>query len=157
MRKLVLLFIAAVFLVSSAPAFAQQKSKTAKAKAKVKAAAKKEITKQKNVFPVADVIKGNETYVVIAELPGVASKDINLEYIEGEKNYLEITGTKNNVALKVKGKKIVSERYLGKFSRKIDLGDRIVKDKISAEFKDNILIITLPILKYQIKTSIKIK
>ena len=155
MKKIIILFIAGLFLLTCSPVFAQQAAR--KSKAAVKKAAVKNAPVSKAVFPAVDIIKSAESYVLIVELPGVSSKNVNLEYIEGEQNYVELTGTKTDVSIKTKGKKITKERFIGKFSRKLNIADRIIKDKISAEFKDNILIVTLPILKYQVKTTIKIK
>jgi HSP20 family molecular chaperone IbpA len=159
MKKLAVLVIAIVFAMTAVSVYAQEAAPKAidkevkSATAAVTAKAKDE----KPVFPFADVVKTGETFVVICDLPGVLSKDVNIEYVEGEKNYLEITGTKNDVAAAGKGEKVAAERFTGKFSKRIELTEKIIKDKILAEFENNTLIITLPILKYQVKTTIKIK
>lgn len=158
MKKLVVVVIAIVFAMTAVSVYAQEAPKAIDKEVKsatgaVTAKAKDE----KPVFPFADVIKTAETFVVICDLPGVLSKDVNIEYVEGEKNYLEITGTKNDVAAAGKGEKVAAERFTGKFSKRIELTEKIIKDKIVAEFESNTLVITLPILKYQVKTTIKIK
>ncbi len=152
MKKLLIAFAVGSLLLTTS-AFAQNKGKNLKKE--VKTAAQK--TKSNFLFPAVDVIKSAEKIVVIAELPGLTKKDFNLEFIEGEKNYLEISGIKPDIKLKVKGKKIQSERFVGKFVKKINIKERIVKSKISAEFKNNVLVVYLPILKYKVKNKIKVK
>ncbi|MBN1522292.1 MAG: Hsp20/alpha crystallin family protein [Candidatus Aureabacteria bacterium] len=152
MKKVFSVLLIGFFLMSSV-AFAQEKAPEKKPEAQPK----KEEKAAKAEFPSVDIVQTTESLILIAELPGLSSKDITVEYIEGEKNYVEISGTKGDVDLKVKGDKILTERHVGKFVRKVDVPERIVKDKITAEFKDSVLVITLPILKYQVKTSIKIK
>lgn len=149
--KKVLTILAIGTLLFATTTFAQTKGTKKFVKKAVKS------TEKKSSFPAIDVIKSAEKIVVIAELPGVSKKDFNLEFIEGEQNYLELTGVKQDIKLNIKGKKIQSERYIGKFAKKINIKERIVKNKITAEFKNNVLIVTLPILKYQVKTTIKVK
>ena len=153
MKKALILFVVISFILTCSTAFSQVKPKIDS----VKKDAKAKVQVKKASFPAVDLIKSAESYVLIAELPGVSSKNITLEYIEGEKNYVELAGTKGDVALKTKGKKVQAERFIGKFNRKVNIADDIIKSKISAEFKDNILVVTLPIRKFQVKTSIKIK
>ena len=151
MKRFFTVFLTLIFLMSCS-AFAE--AKKAGNKAKPQAAKTSEV---KSEFPSVDIVQTTESLILIVELPGISKKDISVEYIEGEKNYIEITGTKGDIKLKASGNKILSERHVGKFVRKIDIPERIMKDKITAEFENGILLITLPILKYQIKTSIKIK
>ena len=153
MKKRIVFLLVSVFVFTSTFAFAQSKPRIELAKKE----AVKKVPAPKVIFPSVDVIKTAESYILIIELPGLSSKDLSLEYIEGEKNYVELKGTKADVDIKAKGKKVIAERFVGKFDRKIDIADDVVKDKVTAEVKNSILIVTLPIRKYQVKTSIKIK
>ena len=85
-------------------------------------------------WPKLDVKDGGEEVKVIAELPGLDQKDVEVTLREG--------------VLTVRGEKMsendgtsYSERWHGQFERSIHLGPDIDPDKVSAKFKNGLLTI----------------
>jgi HSP20 family protein len=95
-----------------------------------------------NVFtPRVDVTEDKDNLYVHAELPGVEKKDIKINVtgdvltISGEKKTEQRDENKNYYRI---------ERNFGSFSRSFTLPAEIVIDKISADYKEGVLNITLP-------------
>ncbi len=91
--------------------------------------------------PSVDVYETPNDIVVKAELPGVASKDVNVTF---ENNLLTIRGER------CMDKEVQEENYhrvecnYGSFSRSFSLPANVDEARIKAEFKSGILKITLP-------------
>ena len=76
---------------------------------------------------------------VSAELPGLNEKDVEVLMEDGG---LTIRGEKKS---EVDDKeRQFSERYYGRFERRIPLGFEVEADKVAAEFKNGVLSVTLP-------------
>ena len=93
--------------------------------------------------PAIDLIEKKDAYIVRAELPGVERSNIDISF---EKNILTISGQKNAL---IEGKDeelrvFAAERVSGSFSRSLRMPDYIDGDKISAEYKDGLLTVTIP-------------
>ena len=87
-------------------------------------------------------LKNTEEYVILrAEIPGVSGKDLDIQVtreavaIAGDRRY--------DRKAQDKGLFRTEFRY-GKFHRVIPLPVAVVNDQVKAEFKDGILILTLP-------------
>ena len=97
----------------------------------------------KNGFfePRVDIIDKEDSYVFIADLPGVAKEDISVNLQDGvltiEAKIDEETSTEND-------KVIRKERKSGFFSRRINIGDNISASDISAEFINGVLKLNAP-------------
>ena len=91
-----------------------------------------------------DIKEENDKYFVETELPGVEKEDINID-ING--NYLTISAehsVENDDTDKTKsGKYIHRERNYGSYRRSFDISE-VNTDKIEAEYKNGVLIMTLP-------------
>lgn len=87
-------------------------------------------------WPAVEVLEDEKETKVVAELPGLEEKDIDLSLREG---VLTIKGEKSR---KSDGA-IYSERWHGQFTRSIDLGPGIDPDKVKASFDKGVLTITL--------------
>jgi HSP20 family protein len=75
---------------------------------------------------------------VIAELPGLEEKDVEVELADGA---LAIRGEKK---IETDDKdRLFSERYYGRFERHIPVDD-VEQEKVSASFKNGVLTVTLP-------------
>jgi HSP20 family protein len=83
-------------------------------------------------FPV-DLYEDKENYYVRAELPGVDRNDINVEMIE---DYLTIGASR-------KTQQDGREQSFS-FSRSVSIPESVQSDKVSAEYKDGVLTVTLP-------------
>lgn len=95
-----------------------------------------------NVFtPRVDVTEDNDNLYVEADLPGIDKKDVKVSVtgdvltISGERKVEQRDENKNYYRI---------ERSSGSFSRSFTLPAEIDSEKISAEFKDGVLKITMP-------------
>lgn len=90
-------------------------------------------------WPSIDMSETDKEVKIIAELPGVEEKDVEVLLDSG---MLRIRGEKKGEA-EDKGRRL-SERYYGRFERDIPLDSEVQEDKVSASFKQGVLTITLP-------------
>lgn len=90
--------------------------------------------------PPVDVYETSDRYVVTAELPGLSREDIHIEVREGE---LTVRGERPTPAVRPEAY-LRMERLQGPFSRVFAFADAIDPERISAEFRDGVLTITLP-------------
>ncbi len=91
--------------------------------------------------PRVDVSETDKEIKVVAELPGMDEKDIQVSL---EPDALVISGEKKS-DVEEKGKNYHRvERSFGSFQRVIPLESEVEDDKVEAEFKKGILTVTLP-------------
>jgi HSP20 family protein len=84
----------------------------------------------------------NETeYHVTMELPGLKPEDVEITVDQG---MLTVRGTKNREQKKTKGGVEYSERSYGSFARSIQLPRAVASDRISANFDNGVLSISVP-------------
>jgi HSP20 family protein len=89
-------------------------------------------------WPSVEVNETENEVKVIAELPGLEEKDVNVELKNG---MLTISGEKKSETEDKERR--FSERYYGRFARSIPVDD-IDQDKVGASFKNGVLTVTLP-------------
>jgi HSP20 family protein len=85
-------------------------------------------------FPVDLYEDQNNTYVR-AELPGVNREDINVEMTDG---YLSIAATRKTPAANGEAEQSYA------FSRAVSIADDVQTDKVSAQYENGVLTVTLP-------------
>ncbi|HWK61575.1 MAG TPA: Hsp20/alpha crystallin family protein [Eoetvoesiella sp.] len=90
-------------------------------------------------WPRVEVLDGDQAVHVAAELPGMEEKDIEILL---EDDVLTLRGEKRSQ--NEDAARQFSERFYGKFERRIRLGYDIDEDKIQANFKNGVLNIVLP-------------
>jgi HSP20 family protein len=90
--------------------------------------------------PPVDVYETPGQYVVTAELPGLSRDDIQIEVREGE---LTIRGQRPTPDVPPDAYHRM-ERLQGAFARAFAFADPIDPERISADFKDGVLTVTLP-------------
>ncbi|MDX9848998.1 MAG: Hsp20/alpha crystallin family protein [Anaerolineaceae bacterium] len=91
--------------------------------------------------PRIDLSETEEEYTIIADLPGLNQKDIELSFSQ---NVLTISGKKEEEK-EEKGRQYHRiERFSGQFRREIPLQDTVDDNKIEATFKDGVLTINIP-------------
>ena len=91
--------------------------------------------------PAFDVYEEKDNFVVKAELPGMKKEDINVSLHDGD---LIISGERKSET-KSEGTEIYrAERFFGKFQRSVSLPASVAAAKVSAEYKDGVLTVTLP-------------
>jgi HSP20 family protein len=89
-------------------------------------------------WPTIEVSETDREMTVVAELPGLEEKDVQVEIADG---ILTIKGEKKSETENKQQR--FSERYYGAFERRIPVDD-IDEDKVSAKFKNGVLTLTLP-------------
>jgi HSP20 family protein len=92
-------------------------------------------------FPALNLWEDNDNLFVEAELPGLELYDLEI-YVNGD-NQLTIKGERKRPAVEG-GTWHRQERGYGTFSRLIELPQEVNADRVTAEFKNGILTITLP-------------
>jgi HSP20 family protein len=91
--------------------------------------------------PAVDVYENDKAYVVEVDLPGLRKEDVRVTVQDG---VLTIQGERR-LAREEKGVDYHrQERFYGKFLRSFTVPETVDVDRISAEFKDGVLRLTLP-------------
>ena len=93
------------------------------------------------VFPALNLTEDEHNYFVRAELPGVASDDLD---IQATGRNLSISGVRKSIPEAEGARYHRREREAGKFARVFTLPGVIVAEKIKAAFSNGILKITIP-------------
>jgi HSP20 family protein len=94
-----------------------------------------------NWVPAMDVVETDIEYQIRAELPGVDKQNVKISVEEG---VLTIAGHREQER-EEKGKRFHRiERAYGRFARKFTVPDIVDATKVSADFKNGVLTITMP-------------
>ncbi len=88
-------------------------------------------------WPNVEVSETDAEVKVVAELPGLEQKDVEVSFHDG---MLTLKGEKKSES----NGAVYSERWQGQFQRSLQLGPDIDPDKIAASFKNGVLTVTLP-------------
>jgi len=91
--------------------------------------------------PAVDILEKGENIVLRAELPGMNEKQIDLK-LEGDT--LTLKGERKMESDDTKHNYHRVESFYGSFSRTFRLPDTADMEKISADYKDGILTVTIP-------------
>ncbi|HLP77710.1 MAG TPA: Hsp20/alpha crystallin family protein [Candidatus Paceibacterota bacterium] len=91
--------------------------------------------------PALDIHENNENIVVRAELPGMKKEDMEISLHDGS---LSISGERKADRKFENAEVYRSERFIGRFQRTIALPSPVSAERITAQYKDGILTITLP-------------
>lgn len=90
-------------------------------------------------WPSVEISETEKDIKVTAEIPGLDEKDIEVLLKDGG---LTVKGEKRS-EIEDKEKQF-SERYYGRFERRIPLSVDVEEDKIEANFRNGVLTVTLP-------------
>lgn len=90
-------------------------------------------------WPSVEIADGEKELKVTAEVPGLEEKDIEVLL---DDSVLTLKGEKRSET--EDKERQFSERYYGRFERRIPLGYEIEPDKVDARFKNGVLTVTLP-------------
>jgi HSP20 family protein len=101
-----------------------------------------------------DVYESDDEVTVRASIPGVNPDDIDISVLGAT---LTIKGEKSEDREEKKGNYHLRERHYGAFQRSVNLPSQVNVDKAKAEFKDGVLILTLPKIEAAKPKSIKVK
>ena len=93
----------------------------------------------RDAWPTVDVDETDKEYRVIAELPGLEEKDVEVLLQDG---LLTIRGEKK---LETEARnRSYSERFYGRFERQISLDRDVDEGAVSATFRNGVLTVTVP-------------
>jgi HSP20 family protein len=92
-----------------------------------------------SVWPSVEISESDSQIIVTAEIPGLEEKDIDVLLDDG---VLTLRGEKRSES-EDKGRQF-SERYYGRFERRIPLGFEVEEDKVAASFRNGLLTVTMP-------------
>jgi HSP20 family protein len=101
-------------------------------------------TAQQLWVPAIDVVEKKDAYVLHIELPGVDASQVDINF---EQNVLTISGTKTStvdVAKQGEMRLHATERVHGAFERSIKLPQFVDGERISADFTNGLLTVTVP-------------
>jgi HSP20 family protein len=87
------------------------------------------------MWPHVEVSEAENEVKLVAELPGMEEKDVDLNFYDGMLTLKGEKKTETNGA-------VYSERWHGQFERRFQLGPDVDPEKIRAEFKNGVLTIT---------------
>jgi len=92
-------------------------------------------------MPLTDIIEEDDRYVLQLDLPGVSKKEVKISYSNGQ---LIVSGERKQEKERKGAAYHRVERAYGKYYRSFNLPDKIMEDKIEAEFKDGSLTVIIP-------------
>ncbi len=92
-------------------------------------------------MPAVDITKTETGYKVVAELPGMDEKNIEVKIADG---MLTIMGEKQEEKEEVKQDYYLRERSFGSFERTFPVPDGVDLEKVDAAFRKGVLTVTLP-------------
>lgn len=90
-------------------------------------------------WPSVEISDGEKEIKVTAELPGLEEKDIEVLLDDG---VLTLRGEKRSDM--ADNDRQFSERFYGRFERRVRVGSEIKKDEVDARFRNGVLTILLP-------------
>lgn len=91
--------------------------------------------------PVVNVLEDENAYRISAELPGVPADDVKVVVRDG---VLTLNGERKAEARTDGSKHHLVERAYGSFQRSFSLPKDANGEKVSAEFKNGVLLVTVP-------------
>jgi len=91
------------------------------------------------VWPSVEITETDKELRVSAELPGLEEKDVEVLMEDG---VLTLRGEKKS-EVEDKARQF-SERFYGRFERRIPIAFEVEEDKVAAEFRNGVLTVTLP-------------
>jgi HSP20 family protein len=115
-----------------------------------------EVLNNANFTPKVRITEDKDSFYLNIEMPGIPKDDVKISL---EDSVLSISGTKKAQNKSEDDNLIMNEIHYGEFFRSFNLSDNIKRDAIDAEFKDGLLIITLPKVEEAkpVVTEIKVK
>ena len=96
---------------------------------------------QGSAYPKVNVYEYDDKVGIVAEIPGLDKKQLNVEVEEG---VLTISGDKHGITEESGAKVLRRELKASSFKRSFELGELLDGENISANFKDGILSISVP-------------
>jgi HSP20 family protein len=101
-----------------------------------------------------DVYEDNNNLIAEMNLPGLKGDEIDVEV---EQNHLRIAGRREEVQEKKEKSHYAKEIRRGSFERVVPLPDRVDSTKVTAEYADGVLKVSMPKLATETDNKIKVK
>lgn len=96
---------------------------------------------QGSAYPKVNVYEYDDKIGIVAEIPGLDKNQLSVEVQDG---VLTISGDKHSAFEDLGAKVLRRELKQSSFKRSFELGELLDGDKISANFKDGILSVSIP-------------
>jgi HSP20 family protein len=111
---------------------------------------------QGTAYPKVNVYEYNDRVGIVAEIPGLDKKDLNIEVEDG---VLTISGEKHGLSPEEGANILRRELKQSAFKRSFTLGEQLDGAEVKAVFKDGLLSIDIPKIEPELpkKTFVKIK
>jgi len=110
---------------------------------------------QNSAYPKCDIVDFNDRIEIVAEVPGLSKDQISIDV---DDDIISIKGEKNKKVEKEGGTYLRKELKKSSFKRTFTADPTIFDlEKVSAEFNDGVLELSIPKLKPQKKTKKEIK
>ena len=90
-------------------------------------------------WPAIELEEDDKNLILSAELPGMSEKDVDVSFVD---QVIVLRGERK--MQREDADRRTSERYYGRFERRIPLDVEIEPDKARAEFRNGVLTVTLP-------------
>jgi HSP20 family protein len=91
------------------------------------------------VAPRVDILETEQEFLLLADLPGVKSEDVDIRFEKGE---LTVHGQRRS---SYSGKGVAHREHPAtNYQRTFAVADTVAADKITAEMKDGVLTVRLP-------------
>jgi HSP20 family protein len=97
-------------------------------------------TRAMHTMPMEALRRGDQ-FIVHLDLPGVMPDDVDLTV---ERNVVSVRATRRPDR-QDGDEVIIDERFYGEFSRQLYLGDNLDSDNLSADMRDGVLTLTVPV------------
>ena len=104
--------------------------------------------------PRCDVTESEGAITIHAELPGVEAKDMDVAVTASQ---ITIRGEKRSDSSSEKEGRTYQERFYGSFERTLPLPENIDPDNISANLKDGVLEVRIPLVAPPVTESKKVE
>jgi len=91
--------------------------------------------------PVVDIAENDKAYEIVAELPGLDEKNVEVKIANGG---VTISGSKKEEKEEKNKSYHLQERRFGSFERYFAVPNGVDADKIEARFKNGVLTVTMP-------------
>jgi HSP20 family protein len=96
--------------------------------------------RETRLFPLLNVRETSEAYVVSSEIPGMKTEDLEIK-LEGDT--LSLKGERKPDEVEDEASFHRRERVTGAFQRSITLPGKVDNEKVTANYKDGVLTVTL--------------
>jgi HSP20 family protein len=106
-----------------------------------------------NFVPSAEMEETDDTIHLKLEVPGMESKDLNVEVTEES---ITIKGERKSESKTEARGMVRSEFHYGKFERRIPLPSHVQTDQVKAECKNGMLSLTLPKVESEHRKTVKV-